>query len=173
MSTADSSNLNTEFQAQLSEITQIADTTNFNGINVLGGAVNAITFQVGITTTTSDSVAVTFGGCDLTGLGLTAIDVSTQVDSQAAIGLIDSAINSLSTIRAAFGAGEDQFNYIVSNLQSIDTNTSAALAQFEDVDVAKATASLAQDQVLTQAGESVLAQANQAPQLAENLIRGQ
>ena len=173
MSAADSANLNTEFQAQLAEIGQIANTTNFNGINLLSGAAYTISFQVGITTTASDTVTVTFGGVDVANLGLTGAAVDNQADSTAAIGLIDTAIDTLSTARAAFGAGEDQFQYIVSNLQSISTNTSAALAQFEDVDVASATATLAQDQVLTQAGETVLAQANQTPQLAEQLIRGQ
>jgi flagellin len=177
MSTEDSANLNTEFQSQLSEITQIANTTNFNGINVLAGASASVTFQVGINTTdgaSSDTVALSFGGADLTGLGLNAgVSVSSQANSQAAIGLIDTAIDTLSTTRASFGAAEDQLASITSNIQSISTNTSAALSQFEDVDVASATSALAQDQVLTQAGETVLAQANQSPQLAEALIRGQ
>jgi flagellin len=173
MSTADSSNLNTEFSAQLSEIAQIANTTNFNGINVLAGTATTLNFQVGINTSGYDQIAVTFGGIDITGLNLMGVDVSTQADSSAAITAIDAAINTLSTVRAGFGAAEDQFQSVVSNLQSISTNTSAALSQIEDVDVASATASLSQDQVLTQAGETVLAQANQTPQLAESLIRGQ
>jgi flagellin len=176
MSASDSSNLNTEFQAQLTEINQIADTTNFNGINVLQSPAAAISFQVGINTTdanNADTIAVTFGGVDVAGLALTGAAVDNQTDAQTAIGTIDKAIDSLSTIRAGFGAAEDQFQYVVSNLQSISTNTSAALSQFQDVDVASATATLAQDQVLTQAGETVLAQANQTPQLAEALIRGQ
>jgi len=176
MSTNDSSNLDTEFQAQLTEIDQIANTTAFNGVNVLagvGGVAAAINFQVGINNTANDQVAVTFGGVTVAGLALTGVNVTTQANSSAAISIIDAAINTLSTTRASFGAAEDQFGSIVSNLASINTNTSAALAQFEDVDVAAATAQLSQDQVLTQAGETVLAQANQTPQLAESLIRGQ
>ena len=172
MSTADSSNLNTEFQAQLSEIDQIANTTDFNGINLLAGSTATISFQVGINDTTSDQVGVAFGGVSVSSLGLTGVDVSDQTDSQAAITTIDAAINTLSTTRAGFGAAEDQFQSIVSNLASISTNTSAALSQFQDVDVAAATAQLSQEQVLTQAGESVLSQANQTPQLAESLLQG-
>ncbi len=172
MSAADSSNLNTEFQAQLSEIDQIANTTDFNGVNLLAGASTTINFQVGISNTANDQVGVAFGGVSVSSLGLSGLDVSSTADASAAISTIATAINTLSTTRASYGAAQDQFQSIVSNLSSISTNTQAALSQIQDVDVASATASLAQEQVLTQAGESVLSQANQTPQLAENLIQG-
>ena len=163
MSAADSSNLNTEFQAQLSEIDQIANTTDFNGVNVLGGAAATINFQVGISNTVNDQVGVSFGGVGVSALGLSGLDVSSTADASAAISVIATAIDTLSTTRASYGAAEDQFQSIVSNLASISTNTSAALSQIQDVDVASATASLAQEQVLTQAGESVLSQATRRP----------
>jgi flagellin len=172
LSSADSSNIQTEFQAQLGEITQIAQTTSFNGVNLLAGTATTINFQVGINNTSNDQVAVSFGGVSVSALGLTGVGVSTTATAFAAISTIDAAINSLSTTRAGFGAAEDQFQAIVSNLASISTNPTAALSQFEDVDVASATADLAQEQVLTQAGESVLSQANQTPQLAESLLQG-
>jgi flagellin len=173
MSTADSANLNTEFQAQLGEITQIAATTTYNGIALLAGTAAATNFQVGINTTASDTLAVTFGGADVTGLAMTGATVATAAGSTSAITTIDAAIQTLSTVRAGFGAATDGLQDIVSNLGSMSTNTSAALSQVQDVDVASATAQLAQEQVLSQAGESVLSQANQTPQLAESLIRGQ
>jgi len=105
-------------------------------------------------------------------LGLSGAAVDTAADSQTAITSITAAIQTLSTNRAGFGAAMDRLADTVTNLQSIQTNTSAALSQVQDVDVAAATASLAQQQVLAQAGESVLAQANQQPQLAVNLIQG-
>jgi flagellin len=172
MSSADSSNLNTEFQAQLGEITQIVNTTSFNGVALLSGTAATINFQVGINNTASDQVGVAFGGMSLTSLGLNGLDVSTTADSFSAISTIDTAIQNLSTQRAGFGAAEDQFQDIVSNLASISTNTQAALSQIQDVDVAAATSQLAQEQVLTQAGTSVLSQANQTPQLAETLLHG-
>ncbi len=172
MSAADSSNLNTEFQAQLSEIDQIANTTSFNGVNLLAGAAATVNFQVGISNTANDQVGVAFGGVSVSALNLSGVNVATAAGASAAIASIATAINTLSTTRATYGAAEDQMGDIVSNLGSISTNTSAALSQIQDVDVASATASLAQEQVLTQAGESVLAQANQTPQLAENLIQG-
>jgi flagellin len=172
MSSADSSNLNTEFQAQLGEITQIVNTTSFNGVSLLSGTAASINFQVGINNTANDQVGVAFGGMSVSSLGLTGVGVSTTAGAFSAISIIDSAIQTLSTQRAGFGAAEDQFSDIVSNLASISTNTSAALSQIQDVDVASATAQLAQEQVLTQAGTSVLTQANQTPQLAETLIHG-
>jgi flagellin len=171
MSTSDSSNLDTEFQAQLSEITQIVNTTTFNGVNLLAGTAATINFQVGINNTTSDQVGVSFGGMSVSTLGLTGVGVSSTTSASAAISTIDAAIQNLSTQRAGFGAAEDQFQDIVSNLSSISTNTTAALSQIQDVDVAAATAQLAQEQVLTQAGTSVLSQANQTPQLAESLLQ--
>jgi flagellin len=172
MSAGDSANLDTEFQAQLTEIDRISKVTTFNGLNVLSGAAAAQTFQVGIGTTASDSVSVTFGGADVAGLAMTGAKVTTSAFSTAAITSIDAAIQTLSTVRAGFGASMNKLQDAVSNLQSVQTNTSAALSQIRDVDVASATASLAQQQVLAQAGESVLAQANQQPQLAVNLIQG-
>jgi flagellin len=173
MSASDSANLDTEFQAQLNEIGQIANVTTYNGINLLSGTAANQTFQVGINTTASDSMSVSFGGADVAGLGLTGATVATSAGSTAAITTIDAAIQTLSTTRAGFGAAMDGLQDVVSNLQSMSTNTSAALSQVQDVDVASATATLAQQQVLAQAGESVLSQANQTPQLAESLVRGQ
>ena len=172
MSSSDSANLNTEFQQELSEITRIANVTSFNGTNVLAATAASKSFQVGIGTTANDSISVTFGGCDVTGLGLSGAAVDTAADSQTAITSITAAIQTLSTNRAGFGAAMDRLADTVTNLQSIQTNTSAALGQIQDTDVAAATAQLAQQQVLAQAGESVLAQANQQPQLAVNLIQG-
>ncbi len=175
ISANDSANLNTEFTAQLAEINQIANTTTYNGISLLSGAAAAVKFQVGINTTASDTLSVSFGGADNTanGLNLAAATVATAAGATAAITSIDTAIQTLSTVRAGFGAAMDGLQDIVSNLGTMSTNTSAALSQVQDVDVASATATLAQQQVLAQAGESVLSQANQTPQLAENLIRGQ
>jgi|ERR1700722_2204645 flagellin len=173
MSASDSANLDTEFQSQLTEINQIANTTTYNGISLLSGASKATAFQVGINTTASDTLSVSFGGADVTGLALTGATVATAGGATTAIGTIDAAIQTLSTVRAGFGAASDGLQDIVSNLGSMSTNTSAALSQVQDVDVASATATLAQQQVLSQAGESVLSQANQTPQLAESLIRGQ
>ena len=166
--------LDTEFQSLRSEITRISDSTLFNGRQLLGGAATTVTFQVGINNTTSDRIDVSFGGVDLTALGLAASNLAgaTAATSQAAIGAIDGAITNVSTRRATFGASMNRLATTVANLQSMKTNMSAAHSRIKDVDVAEETASMARTQVLSQAAVAILSQANQAPQLAMSLLRG-
>jgi len=173
MSASDSANLQQEFSAQLGEISNIAANTTYNGQSLLSGAAATTTFQVGITAAASDQVAVSFGGADATGLGLTGATVATAAGASAAMATIATAIQTLSGVRAGFGAGMDALQDTVSNLGSMSTNTAGALSAIQDVDVASATAQLSQQQVMSQAGEAVLAQANQLPQLAVSLIHGQ
>ncbi len=165
--------LDTEFQSLRDEITRISDSTLFNGKQLLSGASTTMTFQVGINNTTSDRIDVVFGGVDLTALGINASSVSgaTAANSQASIDSLDAAIATVSSRRASFGASMNRLGTTVSNLQSIKTNMSAANSRIADVDVAEETASMARNQVLAQPAVSVLAQANQAPQLAMNLLR--
>ena len=173
LSASDGANLNTEFQAASKDIDRIANVTTFNGINLLAGGATPTAFQVGIGSTASDTISVSFGAGDVAGLAMGAAKVDTAANATIAIGLIDTAIDKLNTLRAGFGAGMNRMENAVSDLQSMQTNTAAALSSVQDVDVAQATGILAQTQVLAQAGESVLAQANQMPQLATSLIRGQ
>ncbi len=177
MSANDAANLQQEFASQLTEITNIANNTTYNGQSLIAGAAAGTTFQVGITNSASDQVQVSFGGADATNLvaggALSSASVSTAAQALTAISTINTAIQNLSSIRAGFGAGMDALQDTVSNLQSMSTNTSAALSTIRDTDVASATASLAQQQVQSQAGEAILAQANQSTQLAVSLIHGQ
>ncbi len=170
---ADRGYLDTEFQSLRSEITRVSDSTLFNGKQLLSGASTTITFQVGINNTTSDRIDVTFGGVDLTALGINAASVSgaTATNSQASITSIDGAISAVSSRRASFGASMNRLDTTVSNLQSMRTNMSAANSRIADVDIAEETASMARNSVLSQAAVSILAQANQAPQLALSLLR--
>jgi flagellin len=177
MSAGDSANLQQEFAAQISEIDNIAANTTFNGTSLLSGPAANTTFQVGIVNNASDQVTVPFGGADSTNLvaggALAAATVATPAGALAAIATITTAIQNLSSVRAGLGAGLNALADTVGNLQSMSTNTSSALSVIQDVDVASATATLAQQQVMAQAGESILAQANQMPQLAVSLIHGQ
>lgn len=168
----DRTNLNTEFTGLSAEIDRISNVTKFNGVNLLAGASASVSFQVGIGTSASDQVSISFGGVTATTLGVNASAVDTVANAQSAITAIDSAISSLSTTREGFGSGINRMQASISNLQSMRTNLSAAHSRIKDVDVAEETASLARSQVLAQAGVSVLAQANQSPQLALSLLRG-
>lgn len=166
--------LDGEFVALKDEITRIFDNTKFNGATLLSGVANTVDFQVGIDNTTSDRLAVAFGGQSLTTLGIAASTLSgaTAANAQAAIGAIDTAITVSNTLRAGFGSSLNRLSATVSNLQSMRTNLSAAHGRVRDVDVAEETAKMARQQVLMQAGVSILVQANQAPQLALSLLKG-
>jgi len=173
LTTTDRGYLNTEFTALRDEITRIADSTKFNGKDLLSGASTAITFQVGINNSSADQISVTFGGVDLTSLGINAstVDGATATNAQASITALDGAIGAVSSRRADFGASMNRLTNTVSNLQSMKSNMSAANSRIRDVDVAEESAALARTQVLQQAAVSMLSQANQAPQLALSLLR--
>jgi flagellin len=131
-----------------------------------------VTFQVGINNSADNQISVSFGGANVSGLGISGLAVSTASDAQGAITTIDSAIQTMSQVRARFGTAINRLQGAVSNLQSMQTNMSASLSRIRDVDIAAETSALARNQVLSQAGASVLSQANQSPQLALSLLRG-
>lgn len=172
LSANDYTNIDAEFQQNLQEIDRVSSSVQFNGINLLSGAAAGRDFQVGIGTAATDRITVNFGGADATTLGVNGQDVTTFAKSQTAIGKLDTAIQSLSATRAGFGAAMNRFQSTVESLQSMQTNTSASLSRIKDTDIASESAKMTKNQVLAQAGASILAQANQGPQLAMQLLRG-
>ncbi len=172
LATNDYTNLDTEFQANLSEIDRVASSTQFNGISLLSGAASSKNFQVGIGTAATDRIAVTFGGADSTGLAVTGTSLTSFANAQSSITALDSGIQALSTTREGFGSSLNRFGFAVSALQSQQTNMSAAVSRIRDVDIASETAMMSKNQVLTQAGAAILKQANQSPQLAMQLLQG-
>jgi flagellin len=172
MSSDDLGNIDKEFQENFKEIDRVSKSVKFNGINLLSGATTSKSFQVGIGTEDEDSIAVDFGGVDTTELGLASSSVTSAGNAETAIGKLDDAIKELSGRRATFGASMNRFSSAVSNLQSMQTNTSAALSRIQDTDIAAETANLSKNQVLSQAGAAILSQANQTPQVALSLLRG-
>ena len=173
LAATDYTNLDAEYQQNSQEIDRIASSVQFNGINVLSGVAASKSFQVGIGTATTDRIAVSFGGADTTRLlGATATDVTSFANAQSSITALDSGIQALSTVRAGFGAAMNRFQNTISNLQTMQTNTSASLSRIRDADIAHETAELSKNQVLSQAGAAILSQANQTPQLAMGLLRG-
>jgi flagellin len=167
MSANDVANLGTEFTADLNEIDRVAGDTTFNGTALLTGAANTINFQVGINGTTADQISVGFGALDSAGLGVSG----QTVNAANILTTLDSAMTTLNTARAGFGASMNRLTYASAQIQSTSTNLASALSAIQDVDVAQETSNLAREQVLAQAGASVLAQANQSPQLALKLLQ--
>lgn len=165
--------LDTEFQLLKEEINRLAETTEFNGKELLAGTTTAINFQVGINTSSFDTIAVDFGGVTLTSLGImsSGIGGADATNANTAITALDSALSAVSTRRAELGGATNRLSTAVANSQTIRTNLAAANSAIRDVDVAQETANMARSQVLLQAGTSVLAQANQSPQLALSLLQ--
>jgi len=172
LGTTDRGYLATEYDSLKSEITRIQGSTKFNGQKLVHQSAAEVTFQVGLDNTASDQITLTFGDVDLSALLATANAVSGATSSAAltALSTIDSAITTVSTARSKFGAAMNRLDVATSNIQTMRLNISAANSRIRDVDVAEETSKMSRNQVLTQAGASVLAQANQLPQLAFGLI---
>jgi flagellin len=172
LSDDDYDNINAEYQQALDEIDRVAQSVQFNGIALLNGTVTSRAFQVGIGTQSSDTISVDFGGADAASLAVDNTDLTTASNASTALGKIDTAIKDLSKIRAGFGASMNRLTAAVSNLQTMQTNLAASLSRIQDTNIASETAMLSKQQVLSQAGAAILAQANQSPQLALSLLRG-
>jgi flagellin len=160
----DRANLNAEYQALSGEITRIASSTQFNGIAILAGGAGAQVFQVGANvgdTLTVTTVAVTTVAGDLT----------SAANANTAITAIDTALTTINSNRAAYGAAQSQLSYAVANLQIAYENTSAARGRIMDADFAAETAALTRGQILQQAGTAMLAQANAIPQNVLSLLQ--
>ncbi|MBU4236201.1 MAG: flagellin [Proteobacteria bacterium] len=98
------------------------------------------------------------------------IDVSDLAGAQSAINSVDSALSQVDTIRGALGAVQNRFESTISNLANVSENLSAARSRILDADIAQETSAMTKNNILQQAGVSILAQANQAPQLALSLL---
>lgn len=164
--------LQTEFASLQAEITRIQGSARFNGRQLVNSTAETITLQVGLANTASDQISVTLGGVSLATISgsSTAVSGTTASGALASLAIIDTAITSVSTARATFGAAMNRLEVAQNSIQTMRLNLSAANSRIRDVDVATETATLSRNQVLSQAGVSVLAQANQLPSLALNLM---
>jgi flagellin len=173
LTSADRGFLQTEFSSLQAEITRIQGSSKFNGRQLVSSTAETITLQVGLDNTGSDQIQVTLGGVSLATISSSTgatLSGSTASSALAALSTIDTAIGDVSTARATFGAAMNRLETAQSSIQTMRLNLSAANSRIRDVDVAQETSSLSRNQVLTQAGVSVLAQANQLPQLAFGLL---
>ena len=163
--------IQTEASQLLSEVDRIAQTTKFNGTALLSGALATLSFHVGINDTTND--VILFNNIDATtsALGVGSLDLSTLASASSALALLDEALLNVSTARATIGATGNRFQSTINDIQSFSEALSSANSRIMDVDVAEETSSMARANILQQAGVSVLAQANQQPQLALKLLQ--
>jgi flagellin len=171
-STEDRAALSAEVTALKNEISRIAQTTEFAGLNILSGDFSA-SFLVGANEGQSVTVTIgdTAGEFGTTGLNVTGtVDSDTNADTL--LGQVDDALSKIGTVRSDLGALQNRFQSTIRNLSNISENVSAARSQIRDTDFATETASLTRNQIMQQASTTVLAQANQRPQAALSLLGG-
>jgi len=179
ISANDRSAIDTEYDQLTAEITRIAAVVKFNNVQVLNGnsAGAAVSFvlQVGIGTTSNDTITISINPLKATALGsgaldLTALSLTSASGATDAITTLDLAIDAVNSSRAALGAVQNRLEATSRSLAISVENLSAANSRIRDVDVAAETAELARYQILVQAGVSIAAQANQVPSLALSLL---
>ncbi len=171
--TDDIAAITTEITELNSEIDRIAGVTSFNKKSLLDGSLD-VNFQVGANSTANDKINFKISQAfdsSVTGLGTAAVDVSTNALAQTSLTTIDAAIQTVDTNRSAVGATVNRLDYTIKNLQSQSQNLTSARSRIQDTDIANETANMTRANVLQQAGVSVLAQANQAPNVALSLLR--
>lgn len=171
-STSDQANLDAEYQELAKEVTRVLTGTKFNGTDLLSTAAT-LSFQVGANNVSTDQIDISTG--DLTaGAGITAVvggDITDRTNALAAMDDLDDAIDEITTARAGFGASQNRFESVISNLQIASENTAASRGRIMDADFATETANLSRGQILQQAGTAMIAQANQLPQGVLSLLR--
>ena len=182
-SSSDKTSLDQEFGQLAQEVQRVLGGTTFNGQAILGSAAGTLVFQVGANTSTNDSISVTttnlttnatlttVAGTDNAGTGRATIDSTANAAAiSAVINNIDTAINTINSERATYGATQNRFQSVIANLQSSVTNQTAARSRITDADFAAETANMSRAQILQQAGNAMVAQANQLPQLVLKLL---
>jgi flagellin len=172
-----------EFNNLASEVERIANTTTFNGVQLLSGS-SEITLQVGIDTSSLSQLTIantqgTLQALNLAATGSSAMTYSlsgtstaeAQSSARAALTAVTSALSSLSTKRGSLGVLESRLNTQINNLSVARENTIAAEGRIRDLDVADEAANLTRNSILQQVGASIYAQANQSPRIALALLQ--
>lgn len=159
--------LQKEVTQLLEEINNIADTTKFNGIKLLDGSRGEVSFQVGYEANTTIKIDLS-QGIKTSDLGIDSIDISSATGAQSAISAIQTAIGTVSELRADFGAVQNRLEHTINNLGVNAENLSASESRIRNADMAKEMTEFTRNQILVQAGTAMLAQANAVPQ---NVLR--
>ena len=176
-SDSDKDSLNKEFAELQKEVSRVLASTSFNTKRILGADATAFTFQVGANTTSDDVVTIDFenmvSNAEISAITVTTASIGSVADTTdiaSVIDNIDAALDTVNNTRATYGATQSRFEAIISNLQVSVENQTAARSRIMDADYAAETAALSRAQILQQAGNAMVAQANQLPQLVLKLL---
>jgi len=165
--------LNKEFGQLSNELVRISANTDFNTQILLDGSISAINLQVGANSGQTITVSLSVTGVSLSSVtaSTAAMTLANQSDSSAAITGINTQILAVSAGRSYLGAMQNRLEHTIKNLDNSSENTSAAESRIRDVDMAKEMMALSKNNILQQAAQAMLAQANQAPQGVLQLLR--
>ncbi|TSB48501.1 flagellin Hag [Alkalicoccobacillus porphyridii] len=157
-----------EVKALIEEIDRISTDTKFNGKDLLTGTETDFTFHIGADT--GQMLELSIADMSAEGLSVNTIDLSTRAEADTAIETINTAINLVSTERSKLGAVQNRLEHTISNLDNSAENLQAAESRIRDVDMAKEIMEFTKNNILSQASQAMLAQANQAPQAVLQLL---
>ena len=172
--TTDRTALNDEVQQLKTEIQRVGSTTQFNKMNILDGGFSAGTkkaLQVGANANQTISIAISALKSVVGSSLIAALKISTATNAQSAITTVQSSIEKLSTLRSKLGAVQNRLEHTVANLDNISENTQSAESRIRDTDMAEEMVQYSKNNILQQAGQSMLAQANQANQGVLSLLQ--
>ncbi len=168
--------LDVEFQQNLEEIDRIAQSTEYNRVPLLNGTADTFEVQVGTRNNpTIDRIKLYDTGAadvNIVSLGLNLSNVADKASAQNSLASIDTAIGSVTKIRAEFGAMQNRLQSVINNIMVSRENLSAANSRIRDADVAEESTELTKNQILMQSGVAVLGQANSTIKSALNLLGG-
>lgn len=161
-----------EIDQLVKELDRIATSTKFNGTALIDGSLTGgATFQVGANSGADQVISFAISGATSTDLGVSALAVDASGSAQTSIEAIDGALAKVDEIRGGLGAVQNRFESTIANLNNSAENISAARSRIMDADIAQETSAMTKSNILQQAGVAILAQANQAPQLALSLLQ--
>ncbi|MCR5012117.1 MAG: flagellin [Lachnospiraceae bacterium] len=167
--TVDRQYLQQEFKALTSEINRVASTTTFNEKNLLYGTFKNVGLQVGAEA--NQTITLNITKMSATGIGISSgVKISTASAAQSAITTVKAALASVSSQRADLGAVQNRLEHTIKNLDNVVENTTAAESQIRDTDMASEMVAFSNNNILAQAGTSMLAQANQSNQSVLSLL---
>ena len=172
--TVDRSAIQDELTSLTTEVDRIANTTTFNEKNLLDGKLSGTDgakLQIGANSSADLTMTVKIGNMAASALGITGIAVSTHSAAANAVTLVNSAIKTVSTQRSQLGAYQNRLEHTVANLDNASENLQSAESRVRDVDMASEMMNYTKNNILQQAAQAMLAQANQAPQGVLELLR--
>jgi len=172
LATAERSYVQDEFAQLSAEVDRISQVTEFNGLKLTNGSDTSVSVQVGVNNSSNDRISISMGDLRATALGVdtTTMSLNSSASARTAITALDTALNSINSIRSDYGAVQNRLGDSLVNMEVYDENLKAAESQIRDVDFASETAEMAKQQIMQQAGMSVLAQSGQSQQGILSLI---